>query len=104
MMLKPNEYENDSFYTKWSICQEPPKFHHHPLAAYLKNILRDVYQYLMVMYYLMFGCKNIELFQENLIYSLNLVVTRGKYFNFVYVLSYELQPQVGKTKAYLPKK
>lgn len=108
-MIKPTEYENDIFYMRWvdldtsdiikSWCQDPTKFHYHPSAVYLINILKDVNQYLITMYYQWYGCNNIEVLEENLIYTLNIVVTRDRVFKLVDILSYELQHQVGWEKA-----
>lgn len=73
-MLKPNEYENENFYTRWAtldmtdvikqLFQEPYNFFCHPSVIILKKILRDVYQCLMAMYYQIFQLKNFEVFQR----------------------------------------
>lgn len=52
----------------------------------------------MAMYFWLFGLKHVEVFQEILIYMLNLVVNCGRDFNWVDMLSYVLQRQVGQVK------
>jgi len=104
-MLKPIEYANDNFYMTWthldtsyvikSWCREPTKFCDHPSAIYLTNILRDVYQFLIAMYYHLYGRKDAEVFEENHIYTLNIMVTHEINFNWEDIFPYALQYQVG---------
>lgn len=47
------------------------------------------------------GHKNIEVFEENWIYMLNMVVTYGKFFKWADILSFESQRYVGQAKTSL---
>lgn len=74
-IVKPNEYANDKFYMRLetfntsdiikSWCWDPNMFFHHPSAVYPINILRDVFQYLITMYYQLYDHKNAEALKEN---------------------------------------
>jgi len=73
-MKRSTEYATNDFYTIWfdintsdiikSWCREPAKLLHCPSTIYLSMILRDVYQYLIVMCCRLHGQKNVEVFEE----------------------------------------
>lgn len=51
---------------------------------------------MIVMFFRLHGRKNVEVFEENWIYMFNMVVTRGRAFNWIDIFSYELQRHVGQ--------
>jgi len=97
-MLRSTKYAYNDFYTRWVnleiseiikyLCWDPANICHYPSVVYLTNILRYVYKYLISMCYWLHGWNNAEVFEENWIYMLNMVVTYGKYFNWEDILSF----------------
>ena len=65
-------------------------FHHCPSVIYPRNILRDVYQYLIAMCCRLHGHKNVLVFEETWIYMLHIVVSHGKAFNVEDIFSFKL--------------
>jgi len=90
-MLRTAKYVNIDFYTRWadldtsdiikSWCQNLVRFLHFPSTFDLTNIIRDAYQCLIEMCYYLHGHMNIEVYEENWIFMLNIAVTRGEVFN-----------------------
>lgn len=103
-MVNPIEYANTHFYAAWENIntkeiikywfQDPARFRQRPSVVYLKRTLRMINQYLLKICCILHGKKNTKHFEENWIFLLNLVFTRGRVFNWKDILSYELRCNV----------